>query len=283
MISPVKLAGVDGVDSPDSSREGAVRIRYESPGGIMWLLYSSVDGEWDRHGEVLLVEDGWSDGVSEPDFDEAQSVFRFGAYRKGWSLPAFDGTLKLVIRGNGRSTSAAWRDFQRAWSAFDGGRLVVAVEDSDFKFARVVLKSFSVPNTYPRGGEVMEVSVAFRALDGCWLGDEQEYVGDVEFVPGGEVPAQTRLWWDGSSTTLTFPNGQAIALKQQDAGERFINLDRGFMGQVTTPDGVVDSAMWAAFRGKISGVELAPRESHKFKLGTGLRLLVTPRYLNPWR
>jgi len=89
-----------------------------------------------------------------------------------------------------------------------------------------------------------------------------------------------KLVWLGNQATVKFPSGLTVALPGINV-ERHINLDRGFSGQVTKPDGTVDTGLWSSFQGLISGLSLTPGEPTTWELGTGVELHVTPRYLSP--
>lgn len=262
--------------------EGAARISYVDPAGKVWILWSTEPSVSEGQ-EVFLPEGGWSGGEAELDFTEVETVGRFGTSLQGWKVPAFDGELSLWLRGDGRPTAQVWRRWQRAWSGFEPfGQLRVMSEAGINRYANVQLRSFSNPEFFPRGQVSMRHSVSFRCIDGCWYGETERFTGNVNLAAGGDLPPLLRLRWDGRATSVRFPAGNTVFLSPINK-ERVINLDRGFMGQVTDAEGNVDSQSWSALRAVIGGVEIAPGEVASFELGEGLTLEVTPRFLSPWR
>lgn len=287
MLHPVRIEGAGVAPRPLSLNlsevvEGAVRVRYFAPSGEAWLLWSTVTAET-LDQETFLPEDGWSGGVAEVDFTEQETVNRYGARVSGWKLPAFDGELTVWLRGHGRRTAELWRDWQLAWPLFgEMGTLQVVSDAGLNRQCRVRVKSFSEPGFFPRGHDAMETKVAWKCLDGYWTGPRETFTGTVDVVPAGELPPLVRMRWDGRATSARFPAGNTVLLGSTGV-ERWINLERGFMGQVTDSAGVVDTGVWSALRGAVTGVELTPHAKNHFELGDGLTLEVTPRYLSPWR
>jgi len=262
--------------------EGAARISYVDPTGKVWVLWGTepIDSVGQ---EVFLLEGGWDGGEAAVDFTEQETVGRYGTGVRGWKVPAFDGELSLWIRGDKRPTSQVWQRWQRAWSGFAPfGQLRVMSEAGVNRYANVQLRSFSKPEVFPRGASGIDHSVSYRCLDGCWYGEVERFTGEVNVAAGGDLPPLLRLRWDGRATSVRFPAGNTVSLSSIGA-ERIINLDRGYMGQITDADGNVDSQSWSVLRGVIGGVEIAPGEVANFKLGAGLTLEVTPRFLSPWR
>ena len=280
---PKRIAGVHtDTGGVPGMFEGAARISYVDPTGKVWVLWGTEDSAV-RGQEVFLPEGGWDDGEAAVDFVEQETVGRFGAGVRGWKVPAFDGELSLWIKGDKRPTVQAWQRWQRAWSAFKPfGQLRVMSEAGVNRYANVKLRGFSKPEFFPRGDVLMEHSVSYRCLDGCWFGEVEKFTGTVSISAGGDLPPLLRLRWDGQATSVRFPAGNTVLLSSIGA-ERWINLDRGYMGQITDVDGNVDSQAWSVLRGVIGGVEIAPDEVANFELGVGLTLEVTPRFLSPWR
>ena len=280
---PKRIAGVHAATGGEPSMfEGAARISYVDPRGKVWVLWSTEEAETAGQ-EVFLPEDGWDGGESELDFIEAETVGRFGSNVRGWKAPAFDGELSLWLRGDKRPTAQVWKQWQHAWSSFPQfGQLRVMSEAGVNRYANAKLRGFSKPKFFPRGRVAMEHAVSWRCLDGCWYGEVERFTGNVALSAGGDLPPLLKLKWDGRATSVRFPAGNTVSLSSIGA-ERVINLDRGYMGQVTDVDGNVDSQSWSVLRGVIGGVEIAPDEVAHFELGEGLTLEVTPRFLSPWR
>lgn len=307
MVAPVRFGGgFAGVDLV----EPGYKITYTAPHspGEQFILHTMLDAEADEQ-RVVLKEDGFSGGVGQVDFSMAESVNRFGARATGWRVPYFDGSLDVTVRPGSGGLPDTVRDWRRAWSHFEDGKLKVVARDGGNREARVRLLSFSDVPGDPAGATLHEETVHFVCLDGFWRGPTTRRTGAFEVAVPGDLAPSLRLWWDGETETeFRLPSGLKVSLTTKPAsspgswlddyiirlpgndstgpaklGPRFINLDRGMQGQVTREDGRVDSGTWSSLRGVLVGETLTPHRVYSFELGPGLELWATPRYLTPWR
>jgi len=282
MVNPVRFgSGFSGVDLPDPPGYKVVYTAPHQP-GEQFILHSMLDAEADEQ-RVVLKEDGFGDGVGVVDFALAESVTRYGSRVAGMKVPAFTGSLDVVVRpGPDESVMETLRDWRNSWSYFDDGLLKVVARDGGNRQARVRLVSFAEVEQDPSGVTLIEDSVQYQCLDGYWTGGIRAYTGNVTVTTPGDLPPKLRLRWDGQATAFSLPSGLSLSLAT-GPGVRWIDLERGMQGQVTDEDGNVDSGTWSSLRGVLVGETLQPYTKNDFQLGAGLTLEVTPRYLSPWR
>lgn len=282
MVHPVRFgSGVSGVDLPDPPGYKVVYTAPHQP-GEQFILHSMLDAEADEQ-RVVLKEGGFGDGVGGVDFASAESVTRYGSRVAGMKVPAFTGSLDVVVRpGPDESVMETLRDWRNSWSYFADGKLKVVARDGGDREARVRLVSFAEVPFDPSGVTLIEDSVQYQCLDGYWSGGIRAYTGNVTVTVPGDLPPKLRLKWDGRATSFTLPSGLSVSLAQ-GPGVRWIDLERGMQGQVTDEDGNVDTGTWSSLRGVLVGETLQPHSKNSFQLGAGLTLEVTPRFLSPWR
>lgn len=282
MVHPVRFgSGVSGVDLPDPPGYKVVYTAPHQP-GEQFILHSMLDAEADEQ-RVVLKEGGFGDGVGGVDFALAESVTRYGSRVLGMKVPAFTGSLDVVVRpGPDESVMETLRDWRNSWSYFVDGKLKVVARDGGNREARVRLVSFAEVPFDPSGVTLIEDSVQYQCLDGYWSGGVATYKGNVTVTSPGDLPPKLRLRWDGQATAFSLPSGLSLSLAT-GPGVRWIDLERGMQGQVTDEDGNVDSGTWSSLRGVLVGETLQPHTKNDFQLGAGLTLEVTPRYLSPWR
>ena len=282
MVHPVRFgSGVSGYELPDPPGYKVVYTAPHQP-GEQFILHSMLDAEADEQ-RVVLKEGGFGDGVGGVDFASVESVTRYGSRVAGMKVPAFTGSLDVVVRpGPDESAMETLRDWRNSWSYFDDGLLKVVARDGGNREARVRLVEFAEVPFDPSGVTLIEDSVQYRCLDGCWSGGIRTYTGNVTVTVPGDLPPKLRLKWDGRSTDFTLPSGLTVSLGS-GPGTRWIDLERGMQGQVTDEDGNVDTGTWSSLRGVLVGETLQPHTKNDFQLGAGLTLEVTPRFLSPWR
>lgn len=282
MVHPVRFgSGVSGYELPDPPGYKVVYTAPHRP-GEQFILHSMLDAEADEQ-RVVLKEGGFGDGVGGVDFASAESVTRFGSRVLGMKVPAFTGSLDVVVRpGPDESVMETLRDWRNSWSYFEDGLLKVVARDGGNREARVRLVEFGEVKQDPSGVALIEDSVQYQCLDGYWSGGIRAYAGNVTVTVPGDLPPKLRLRWDGQATAFSLPSGLSMSLAT-GPGVRWIDLERGMQGQVTDEDGNVDTGTWSSLRGVLVGETLQPHTTNDFQLGPGLTLEVTPRYLSPWR
>ncbi|OFP19930.1 hypothetical protein HMPREF2996_00195 [Corynebacterium sp. HMSC066C02] len=282
MVNPVRFgSGFSGVDLPDPP---GYKITYTAPHrpGEQFILHSMLDTEADEQ-RVVLKEGGFGDGVGGVDFTSVESVTRYGSRVAGMKVPAFTGSLDVVVRpGPDESVMETLRDWRNSWSYFADGKLKVVARDGGDREARVRLVSFAEVPFDPSGVTLIEDSVQYQCLDGYWSGGVRAYTGNVTVTSPGDLPPKLRLRWDGQATAFSLPSGLSLSLAT-GPGVRWIDLERGMQGQVTDEGGNVDTGTWSSLRGVLVGETLQPHTKNDFQLGAGLTLEVTPRFLSPWR
>lgn len=282
MVVPVRFGtGGFGIGVSDLS---GYKITYTAPHtpGETFILHTMLDAEADEQ-RVVLKEDGFAGGSGSVDFSTRESVNRYGVRPVGFKVPEFTGALDVTVRtGPDESVMDTFRDWRRAWSHFDEGFLKVVARDGGNREARVRLVGFSEVPFDPSRVSVLEERVEYRCFEGFWRGPTIRRTGVFEVAVPGDLPPLLRLRWDGSETSFRLPSGLLVKLTR-GAGTRFINLNYGMQGQVTTEAGEVDSLTWSSLRGVLVGETLTPHRRFVFELGEGLELLATPRYLTPWR
>ena len=280
-ISPIRITG--GEPTFGEVPPAGVVVEYEPPFGTTWVL--SSDG--DRYRNIFLQPNGISGLRGKVEWDESESVNQYGVRRTGrqnFRTPPLDISLNVGLRAERGEMESLVRRWDQAWSFFEPGKL--RLRSAGFEFWTPV-----VDPVFPDWPDnlvsrrYLEVSMSCRALKGHWFGKTRVFgAGSFSVTAEGDAPlvSSCRLVWDGQATSFQVPGGQTVDL-QAVSGQRFINLDRGMTGQVTTTDGVVDSVTWSALLGKVHGVSLDPGSVTQWQLGAGLTLEVTPRYLSPWR
>lgn len=283
MVRPIRIAGLEdytGALDFGSPPLGGLQVSYTSPHGEVWgLHYPTVkESEVQR---VVLDEDGLAGATAVLEETEIESVNRYGSRMAGFKLPAFDVTTGVTVTSDvmplGRQ-EAAWRN---AWSPFKKGKMTVVARDGANRWTPARLVSMPDVPYELRRRRYWETSVTWKLASGCWFGATQRYFGTVTIFPAGDVAPRLLLRWDGSETHVTFPDGRRLNFPALGS-ERIINLDFGMYGQVTKPDGTVDTNVWSGLQGKVQGMTLTPHETYEWVLGAGMTLEVTPRYLGPW-
>lgn len=257
-----------------------VRVSYSSPQGHGFELLSPP-GEGRRRRPVNIPEGGLDGLVSSLDFTDVESVTRYGARQVDFKTSPLEFDLPVVVTNADKPLDAQDQDWRQAWSPFKDGKLTVVNVAGQNRWTPVRLSSITAPPHLLHRKRAVEVTVSARAMSGCWFGATQRYFDTVTLLPVGTLPPSLRLKWDGSATSVTFPDGRTVNLPAI-TGTRFINLDYGYSGQVTFENGLVDSVVWSQLRGLVTGLTLTPHEPANFVLGAGLSLEVTPRYLSPW-
>lgn len=282
MVHPVRFgSGFSGYELPDPPGYKVVYTAPHRP-GEQFILHSMLDAEADAQ-RVVLKEGGFGDGVGGVDFASAESVTRYGSRVLGMKVPAFTGSLDVVVRpGPDESVMETLRDWRNSWSYFADGLLKVVARDGGDREARVRLVKFGEVEVDPSGVTLIEDSIQYSCLDGYWTGGVTTYTGNVTVTTPGDLPPKLRLRWDGQATAFSLPSGLSMSLAS-GPGVRRIDLERGMQGQVTDEDGNVDTGTWSSLRGVLVGETLQPHTRNDFQLGAGLTLEVTPRYLSPWR
>lgn len=195
-------------------------------------------------------------------------------------------------KGELESVMRAWR---RAWETVEPGdygdpgvvergRLRVFSPEGGNFYTEVSSPSFPDWPSSLRNKTVVEEQLKCVSWSGHWLGETTYHTGAFTFRVQGDKPLSPsmRLRWDGQATAIGFPTGLTLNLAATGL-ERFINLDRGMSGQMTRPDGTVDTLGWSSLQGLVHGMSLRPGSQSTWSLGPGLTLEVTPRYLSPWR
>lgn len=271
--------------------DGAL-VEYESPEGDVWVLSSPERGPGRR---IFLKPDGVGGLSGVADRTAVESVTRYGARPQGWKLAPLGITLDYTLyAGKGELESLA-RSWRRAWATEEPGDYGYPheVKRGRLRVASSAGGSFWTPVSSPvfpdwpnslRGKTTLEEEMSCKGYLGHWFGEPSFHEGTVKFRVKGDRPLspQLRLRWDGSATAVTFPSGFRLTLGATRQ-ERIINLDRGMSGQVTRPDGTVDTLAWSGLQGLVHGMSLRPGDESSWVLGAGLTLEVTPRYLTPWR
>ena len=258
-----------------------VRVSYSSPQGHGFELLSPP-GEGRRRKPVNVPENGLDGLVGELDFTTLESVTRYGARQVGFKASPVSFDLPVVVTNADKPLDAQDREWRQAWSPFKDGRLTVVNVAGQNRWTPVRLESMTAPPHLLHRKRSVEMTVSARAMSGCWFGATQKHTGDFGLSPTGDLPPVLKLRWDGVETHVTFPDGRSLNFPALGS-ERIINLDFGMAGQVTRPDGTVDTNVWSGLQGKVHGMSLAPHELTEWDLGPGMTLEVTPRYLSPWR
>lgn len=272
-----------------------VVVSYESPNGDEWSLLTP-DRAPRSSQPVRIVEDGVQGLVGRVEREETESITGYGVRSLGWRTPPLEITLEYVLRsepGELETLSRAWRqawEFEQPGDYFDvgpaprPGKLRVWSPVSEYFWTPVTDPQFpDWPNSLRSARRVRE-SMSCRGRLGHWFGDVRRFTGAATVRVPGDKPLSPscRLVWDGSATSVTFPSGLTVNLPAIGV-TRYINLDRGMSGQMTRPDGTVDTGGWSSLQGVVSGISLRPNVDSSWVLGPGLTLEVTPRYLSPWR
>lgn len=282
MVAPIRIAGATGGGYTTNS---GLLVEYESPSGKLWELYSK-DGV--KTAPVFVLPGGLSGLDGTVEWNERESVMGLGVRKPGprdFRIPPKDISLRLGMRaplGELEQLSRRWR---RDWSHARNGKLIVRSVAGGRFWAHVTNPTMPDWETDLSTRRYVETTVTCRHRSGYWFGKTQKFTGaTVVRVPGDEpLSPSCRLVWDGRATSFRPEMGTTITLPAVTGGTRYINLDRGMMGQVTKPDGTVDTLVWSALQGLVLGVSLTPYIDSPWILGDGLTLEVTPRFISPWR
>lgn len=276
---------------------GGTVVVYESPEGEEWPLITPRRGNA-RDQPVRLLEESVEGFAGRVEREETESITGYGVRSLGWRTPPLEITLEYLLRsGLGemedlvRSWRSAW-DFEQPGDYFDAGP---APEPGRLRVYSPVSEHFWTPVSDPvfpdwpnslRSARRVQEQMTCRGKLGHWFGDTIRFTGAGTFRvnPPGDRPLSPslRLVWDGRATSFQFPSGLRVNLPAIGV-TRIINLDRGMSGQMTRPDGTVDTGGWSSLQGIVSGVSLRPGVDSIWFIGEGLTLEVTPRYLSPWR
>ena len=272
----------------------AASIEYESPDGNVWLL-SSTEKLPASVQPVVLTEDGVDGFSSKVERSEVEAVGRYGARPSGWKAPPLEITLDYAVRAPKGELEATMRAWRRAWDSVEPGdygdpgvvrrgRLRVFSPEGGNFYTEVSSPSFPDWPSSLRDKTVVEEQLKCVSWSGHWLGETEYYTGAFTFRVQGDQPLSPsmRLRWDGRATSVGFPTGLTLNLAATGLA-RYINLERGMSGQMTRPDGTVDTLGWSSLQGLVHGMSLRPGSESTWSLGPGLTLEVTPRYLSPWR
>ena len=284
MVRPIRIAGLEdytGALDFDSPPLGGLQVSYTSPHGEVWgLHYPTVkESEVQR---VVLKESGLEGATAQLEETTVESVNQFGSRMAGFTLPAFDVTSEVVITSDVLSLDKQEREWRASWSVFKPGKMTVVARDGANRWTPARLVSMPDVPYELRRRRYWETSVTWKLASGCWFGATQRYFDTVTLVAPGDLPPSLRLRWTGEESHVTFPDGRKVNFPVFGS-ERIINLDFGMAGQVTRPDGTVDTNVWSGLQGKVHGMSLTPHELTEWDLGPGMTLEVTPRYLSPWR
>ena len=283
MVRPIRIAGLEdytGALDFDSPPLGGLQVSYTSPHGEVWgLHYPTVkESEVQR---VVLDEDGLAGATAELEETEIESVNRYGSRMAGFKLPAFDVTTGVTVTSDVMPLDKQEREWRASWSPFKKGKMTVVARDGANRWTPARLVSMPDVPYELRRCRYWETSVTWKLASGCWFGATQRHFDTVTLVAPGDLPPSLRLRWTGEESHVTFPDGRKVNFPVFGS-ERIINLDFGMSGQVTKPDGTVDTNVWSGLQGKVQGMTLTPHETYEWVLGAGMSLEVTPRYLSPW-
>lgn len=281
--------------------EADYKITYAAPGedGQVWNIATPFAHE--RKDQAVLLLKGGTDGFDNtPDITTRATVDRYGETATGLKIPAFGGTLKTVVGREDFDLRAIDRNWRQSWplthasdpptwsvwNPYLTGRFIVADTGAHNRWLPIYRTAMtSLPNNY-RGIFSYPCEVTWKSLAGTWLGPIRRFETGGQVAIGGHLRAAARLRWDPTQdATITFPDRQTLTLTSAadaSAGLCYINLDRGFAGQVTREDGTVDSTTWSTFKGRVLGVELKPGRTYDWKLTGGVTLEIVHRYLSPW-
>lgn len=285
MLTPIRITGGPtraGGHVPSSG----LLVEYESPGGRLWEL--TAPGA-DRGKNLFLLPGGLSNLSGRVEWEEVESVTGYGVrppHRRAFKTPPFDVTLTLGMRAPRGEMESLSRRWEQDWSYTDPGTLILRSVTGGRYEAKVTDPVFPDWPSNLNGLTYLETSVTARVRAGHYLGKWETWgMGTHTIRAKGHAPLSpsSRLVWDGGPASIGFPSGVNVTLPTVTGGTRYINLDRGMMGQVTLPDGTVDSAVWSALQSSIKGVSLTPGEQSIWHVGSGLQLQIAPRYISPWR
>lgn len=269
----------------DNTRRDGSQVTYTSPTGEVWLLAGTGYGLKDADQRAVLLEGGFTGGVANPNVTLNNAPTGVGQWAGEFTLPPLEGELSVVIMDTPVNAGRTFRNWRQSWTPFNDGVLKVVDRGGGNYWTPVRLSpgGLGTVDLDPAYRRAIPDSVEWRGLEGCWYGTPKEYTGTAEVVPLGDLRPSVRLKWDGSPATVTLPTGQVVTLPDITRGSYFIDLNRGMSGHVTNEAGETMVAAWAALRGLILGVTLAPYVPTTWILTEGVTLEVTPRYLTPWR
>lgn len=285
MLAPIRITG-GPIHTGGHLPPSGLLVEYESPGGRQWEL--TAPGA-DRGKNLFLLPDGLSGMSGRVEWEEVESVTGYGVrppHRRAFKTPAFDVTLKLGMRARRGEMESLSRMWDQDWTGIEPGTLILRSVAGGRYEAKVTDPVFPDWPSNLNGLTYLETSVTARVRAGHYLGKTETWGTGLHTIRHkGHAPLapSCRLVWDGRATIIIFPTGITVTLPAITGGTRYINLDRGMMGQVTKPDGTVDSAVWSALQSSIKGITLPPGEQSTWNIGQGLQLQVTPRYISPWR
>lgn len=284
-LLPIRITGGPTPAGGELPPSGLL-VEYESPGGRLWELTAPGADRWKN---LFLLPGGLSGLSGRVEWEEVETVTGYGvrpANRRAWRTPPFDVTLTLGMRAPRGELESLSRRWERDWSGVEPGTLILrSVAGGRFE-ASVTDAVFPDWPSNLNNLTYLETSVTARVRAGHYLGKRETWgPGTHTIRVKGHDPLSPscRLVWDGQATSVTFPSGITVTLPAVTGGTRYINMDRGMMGQVTKPDGTVDSVVWSALQSSIKGITLTPSQQSTWTLGSGLQLHVTPRYISPWR
>lgn len=272
-----------------------VSVQLTSPEGDVWEM-SDHDPYHFSGPRVVLLADEVSGLVGRVDRSKVQTVNRLGVRSRGWSTPALDMSLGVLLQAERGDLPRFARLFRDGWLGEEAGdyayelvppeRPTISVQEGGGERFWTPVSDVHVPDV-PHGlgsSTSLHQTITMSGDLGHWFGDGILFgEGEHEITPAGDRPLWPllKLHWDGSATSVTFPTGVTVHFPPIGV-PRTINLDRGMSGQVTRPDGSVDTASWSALQGTVTGVVLRPGSPSLWEIGAGMTLEVTPRFLSPW-
>lgn len=278
----------------DRLAEAGMTVSYESPSGETWVLSTPTRVQGDGQ-SIFLVEEGLQGLSAAPEREESSSVGLYGARPVGWSLAPLELSIEYQVRADAGLLEEVVRQWRQAWITEEPGDYH---DPAPVQRGRLWLHSnvggeFWTPVSDPvfpdwpndlKMGRMLQEQMTCRSMVGHWFGATSLHEGEVTINVDGDRPLSPKLGliWDGRATSVTFPTGLTVHLPEIGV-QRHINLDRGMSGQMTRPDGTVDSGGWSSLQGVVHGVSLRPGVDSHWVLGEGVTLEVTPRFLSPWR
>lgn len=263
-------------------------MSWESPSGEILdigLDATSLSGVW------METVDGFS---AEVDVDSVTHPTSVGEIDAGSSIPAISGTLSLVIAPDTASGSMlglpeVWSMVKRCFSQIMNGTLRLTQRDGQvlscsMRLARPIQTPEQNPHSVGTWGLRVEVELTGRG--GVWFGLPDEggptSDGGLLFINTGDITEHLRVSWSGSGCSLSVDGGAPVALPSV-SGEHRLSTDPGTGYKITDADGRVDSAAWAAMRGRpIPGVIIPGGQVTVHTTGN-VTVTMVPRFLDPWR
>lgn len=283
-------------------RESDYKLTYVAPGekGTVWNLATPNAAERADQA-VLLLKDGTPNFDAHPALTTRFTVNRFGEDSVSAQLPRFGSTIKCLVGRPGdnlREVDRAWRQSwplvlhkgelptYDPWNPTKSGRFIITDTGGHNRWLPVYSTGMtSLPSNY-RGVPSYVSDVEWESLAGSYFGSKKVLKGSGDITVPGDIRPIARLRWDTSALSIIqMPTGQALTLEPGPGvtGIRYINLNRGYAGQITDAVGNVDDVSWSQLRGAVLGINLVPHEPTTWGMSQGLQLEVIPRYLSPWR